>query len=96
MDLSSVVGIILALVALLTGMVLKGVSLSAFYNPAAILIIIFGTISAVTIAFPMKELKRVPKLFKILFKETKSFGTWVQTWAMNFPMAICYQMFYCV
>ena len=31
----------------------------------------------------------------ILFKETKSFGTWVQTWAMNFPMAICYQMFYC-
>lgn len=31
----------------------------------------------------------------ILFKETKSFGTWIQTWAMNFPMAICYQMFYC-
>lgn len=31
----------------------------------------------------------------ILFKETKSFGTWVQTWAMNFPMEICYQMFYC-
>lgn len=31
----------------------------------------------------------------ILFKETKSFGTWVQTWAMNFSMAICYQMFYC-
>jgi hypothetical protein len=29
-----------------------------------------------------------------LFKEP-SFGTWVQTWAMNFPMAICYQMFYC-
>lgn len=30
-----------------------------------------------------------------LFKESKSFGTWMQTWAMNFPMAICYQMFYC-
>ena len=30
-----------------------------------------------------------------LFKESKSFGTWIQTWAMNFPMAICYQMFYC-
>ena len=30
----------------------------------------------------------------ILFK-TPSFGTWVQTWGMNFPMAICYQMFYC-
>ena len=31
----------------------------------------------------------------ILFKNNKSFGTWVQTWGMNFPMAICYQMFYC-
>jgi hypothetical protein len=30
----------------------------------------------------------------LLFKEP-SFGTWVKTWAMNFPMAICYQMFYC-
>lgn len=31
----------------------------------------------------------------LLFKETKTFGTWVQTWGMNFPMAILYQMFYC-
>ena len=71
MDISSLVGLILALVALVTGMILKGVSLGALANPAAILIIIFGTIAAVTIAFPMKELKRVPKLFGILFKETK-------------------------
>lgn len=31
----------------------------------------------------------------ILFKENPSFGTWIQTWGMNFPMAILYQMFYC-
>ena len=31
----------------------------------------------------------------LLFKETKTFGTWIQTWAMNFLVAICYQMFYC-
>lgn len=31
----------------------------------------------------------------ILFKDTKTFATWVQTWTMNFPMAICYQMLYC-
>lgn len=31
----------------------------------------------------------------ILFKDTKTFGTWIQTWAMNFPMAILYQLFYC-
>ena len=25
----------------------------------------------------------------LLFKETKTFGTWIQTWAMNFLVAIC-------
>ncbi len=31
----------------------------------------------------------------LLFKENPSFGTWVQTWGMNFPMALLYQLFYC-
>ena len=31
----------------------------------------------------------------ILFKDQHTFGTWIHTWAMNFPMAICWQMFYC-
>lgn len=31
----------------------------------------------------------------LLFKDTKSFATWIQTWASNFPMAIMYQLFYC-
>ena len=26
----------------------------------------------------------------ILFKDQHTFGTWIQTWAMNFPMAICW------
>lgn len=29
-----------------------------------------------------------------LFK-TPSFGMWIQTWVLNFPMAMFYQMFYC-
>lgn len=31
----------------------------------------------------------------ILFNDTHTFGGWIQTWAMNFPMALLYQMFYC-
>lgn len=31
----------------------------------------------------------------ILFKDTHTFGTWIQTWAMNFPMALLYQLFCC-
>ena len=29
-----------------------------------------------------------------LFK-TPSFGMWIKTWALNLPMAMAYQMFYC-
>lgn len=29
-----------------------------------------------------------------LFKEP-SFGMWIKTWGMNFPMALLYQLFYC-
>ncbi len=72
MDLSTVIGLVIGFVALLVGMVMKGVGLSSLLNLAAILIIIFGTAAAVIIAFPMNELKRVPKLFGILFTEQKS------------------------
>lgn len=30
-----------------------------------------------------------------LFKDTHSLGMWVQTWALNFPVAILYQLLYC-
>jgi len=71
MDLSSVVGLILGIIAVFVGMFLKGVTPDSLLNPAAILIIILGTIAAVTIAFPKNELKKIPKLFKILFTEQK-------------------------
>jgi len=66
---STIIGLILGFLAVLVGMVLKGASLSAFLNPAAFMIIIVGTIAAVTIAFPLGELKKVGTLFKILFTE---------------------------
>ena len=71
MDISSVAGVILGFVALLVGIVMKGVAITQLFVPAAILIIIGGTIATVVIAFPMSELKRIPKLFKVLFTEVK-------------------------
>ena len=71
MDKTSLIGIILAFIALSVGMVLKGVSLTALINPAAILIIVVGTISAVVIAFPSSEIKKTPKLFGKIFKDNK-------------------------
>ncbi|WP_243291707.1 flagellar motor stator protein MotA [Bacillus sp. FJAT-47783] len=72
MDKTSLIGLILGIIALSVGMVLKGVSFSTLVNPAAFLIIIVGTIAAVVIAFPSSEIKRIPKLFRILFREQKT------------------------
>jgi chemotaxis protein MotA len=69
MDKSSVFGLIIGIIAVGVGMVLKGVEISALMNPAALLIIILGTIGSVTIAFPLKDMKNVPKLMKIIFTE---------------------------
>ena len=71
MDIATIVGVLLGIIAIGVGMVLKGASLPVLANPAAILIIIVGTIAAVTIAFPMSELKRIPLLFRILFTNQK-------------------------
>ena len=71
MDFSTVFGLILGFVALFVGMAMKGVTPGSLLNVAAILIIIFGTAASVIIAFPMSELKRIPKLFGVLFKEQK-------------------------
>lgn len=69
MDKTSLIGLILAVIGVGVGMVLKGVGVGVLVNPAAILIIILGTIGTVTIAFPTSEIKKVPKLFGIIFTE---------------------------
>ena len=69
MDKTSIIGLILGIIAVGVGMFLKGVSPMAIINPAALLIIVLGTVASVTIAFPTSEIKKVPKLFGIIFKE---------------------------
>lgn len=71
MDITSIIGIIIGFVAIAVGMILKGVSPIALINPAAILIIFAGTLATILIAFPLSEIKKLPKLFKILFTEQK-------------------------
>ncbi|MBE3563169.1 MAG: flagellar motor stator protein MotA [Hydrogenibacillus schlegelii] len=69
MERSTILGLILGLIAVGYGMVLKGAPLaSLFTNPAAYLIIIGGTIAAVLNAFPMSELRRIPHLFRLIFR----------------------------
>lgn len=70
--MSGIIGILLALLAIGVGMILKGASLTALYNPAAYLIIFGGTAATIIIAFPFKEIKKFPILLKIALIEPKS------------------------
>lgn len=67
MEISTIIGLILGIVAVLVGMILKGASLLALYNPAAYVIILAGTAATLFIGFPLSELKKIPKLVKMTF-----------------------------
>lgn len=69
MEKSTIVGLVGGILAVSVGMVLKGAHLSALWNPAAIMIIFVGTAAALFMAFPMADMKKLPKLFKIIFRE---------------------------
>jgi chemotaxis protein MotA len=69
---STIIGVILGLFAVIVGMIFKGANpLALVEGPAAYIIIFVGTAASLFIAFPMSELKKVPKLFNIIFKEQK-------------------------
>lgn len=72
MDIAVIIGIFLGLFAVLGGMMAKGASIAVLINPAAIIIIFVGTVAALCNAFTVKELRRVPTLFKVLFTEQKA------------------------
>lgn len=69
MELSTVIGMILGIMAVLIGMALKGASPLALINPAAFMIIFAGTAACLLNAFPMENLKKFPTLIKMLFKK---------------------------
>ncbi len=71
MEKSTLIGVFGGIAAVGVGMALKGADPSALINPAAFLIIIAGTAAAIFNAFTMEGLKKVPKLFKIIFSGQK-------------------------
>lgn len=67
---STIIGLILGFGSLIFGMILKGAPIiNLVNNPAAYVIIFVGTAASIAVAFPASDLSKIPKLFKIIFKE---------------------------
>ena len=67
MELTSILGMIMGVVAIAGAMYFKHLPPTIFINPAAIFVILVGTVACILNAFPGKDLKSIGKLFGIIF-----------------------------
>lgn len=71
MSLSVIIGLIIGFASVIFAFVLEGGHLAALLAPTAALIVIGGTIGAVVVSTPSKDLKRVGGIFKVAFRKNE-------------------------
>lgn len=69
MDIFLLIGIIIGLCAVGSGLLMKGASVSILFSPEAMIVILVGTFAAVMNSFPKKEFLNVPKILGVVFRE---------------------------
>jgi chemotaxis protein MotA len=68
MDILSIVGLVLAVGAVLIGAVLKGAGIKALLSAAAFMIVIVGTIAAICVQTPMPVMKHAMRILPWIFR----------------------------
>jgi chemotaxis protein MotA len=68
MDILSLIGLVLAFVAVLVGAVLKGAGIKALLSSAAFTIVIVGTVAAICLQTPLPVMKRALKILPWIFR----------------------------
>lgn len=66
MEITTIGGILLAVVCLVTAFVIDGGHVMALLSPTAAMIVFGGTIGATVVSFSMSEIKTIPKLISII------------------------------
>ena len=68
MDLLSIVGLILAAIAIVLGAILKGAGLQALVSSAAFMIVVIGTIAAICVQTPFEVMRRAFVMLPWVFR----------------------------
>ena len=71
MDIVTFLGLVVGIGAVLFSVILEGGSIGSLFNLPAFVIVFGGTVGATAIGFTLEELKTVPALLKIAFREEK-------------------------
>jgi chemotaxis protein MotA len=74
MDILSIVGFVLAMVALIGGSILKGSGVAALWGPAAFVIVIVGTTASILVQTPLSTFKHGMKIVKWVFLPPRQDG----------------------
>jgi chemotaxis protein MotA len=67
-DILSIIGIVLAFIALLAGAVMKGAGLHSLMSSAALMIVVVGTFAAILVQTPGKEMRRAFGILPWVFR----------------------------
>jgi len=68
MDVLSIMGLLLASIAIILGAILKGAGVHALVSAAAFMIVVVGTVAAICIQTPMQVMKRAFNLLPWVFR----------------------------
>jgi chemotaxis protein MotA len=68
MDILSLLGLVLATVAILVGAVLKGAGIKALLSAAAFMIVVVGTIAAICVQTPLPVMKHAMRILPWVFR----------------------------
>lgn len=71
MDLTTILGLIIGISALIGSFLMEGGHVSALIQIPAIMLVIFGTFGAAMITISFDDLKNLPKLFKVIIFQKK-------------------------
>ncbi|UHA71639.1 flagellar motor protein [Paenibacillus sp. 481] len=72
MDLTTIIGIIAGLTALIGGFIWEGGHLSGLWEKTAFLIVFGGTFAAVAVSFPINRLRSIPQAFRMAFRRSET------------------------
>lgn len=72
MDITTIIGIVIGLLALVGGFLLDGGHITGLLVFSAAIIVFGGTIGAVVVSFPKSQLKQIPRAVRLAFREKKT------------------------
>jgi chemotaxis protein MotA len=72
MELSTIIGLVVALASLVVGLIMGGGAVQKLFDPGSLLIVLGGTIGAVCISYPLKTVLGLPRVLALAFRQGKA------------------------